>query len=369
MRLVTVHTLELGTTLGQDVIVDGRGIPLLRAGVSITERFKRALLEHEVPSVWIEDDLSEGIAPVTIISEETRRTTQNAVAAAMKEAAHAIATGSKLSEKMVDDLAEVAALISAEVDAAPDLAMHLAGMMGADQYLFEHSVDVTALGLLLARREFRDHGWVDYKGKRRFDGADARLAKLGLGLLLHDIGKTAIDPAILNKPGKLSEEEWVQMRRHPIAGAEMLSEATSFIIKAVVRSHHERFDGEGYPDGIAGERIHQFARIATVADVYDAVTSERAYKAADSPSVGYDVIVRGSGTAFDPSIVEIFKKVVVPYPPGHEVVLADGRTGIVVDAPLDTPFEPTVRVHTAAGSVEEIERAQVKCDAQQRQAA
>ena len=359
MRLIPVHSLEVGTPLAKDVIIDGRGIPLLRAGVAVSERFKQALLDHDVPSVWIEDELSEGIEPVQIIGDETRRTTQNAVASAMRDASKALAKGGKLSDKTVDDLAEIAALIAAEVESAPELGMHLAGMMGSDQYLFQHSVDVTALGLLIARREFKDNGWVDYQGRRRFENASGRMAKLGLGLLLHDIGKTAIAPQILNKPGKLTDLEWVQMKKHPQVGADMLSEATSFIIKAVVRQHHERWDGAGYPDGVAGERIHQFARIAAVADVYDAVTSERAYKAADAPSVGYDVILRGAGTAFDPELVKIFGKVVVPYPPGHEVLLADGRTGIVVDAPLDTPFEPTVRARTASGAVEEIARAEI----------
>ena len=359
VRLVTVHSLEVGTTLAKDVIIDGRGIPLLRAGVAVSERFKQALVDQEVPSVWIQDDLSEGIEPVQIIGDDTRRTTQNAVAAAMKDASRALATGGKLTDKTIDDLAEIAALIAAEVESAPELGMHLAGMMGADQYLFQHSVDVTALGLLIARREFKDNGWVDYQGRRRFENASGRLAKLGLGLLLHDIGKTGIAPQILNKPGKLTDIEWAQMKKHPQVGADMLSESTSFIIKAVVRQHHERWDGAGYPDGISGERIHQFARIAAVADVYDAVTSERAYKAADAPSVGYDVVLRGTGTAFDPELVKVFGKVVVPYPPGHDVVLADGRTGVVVDAPLETPFEPTVRVRSASGSVEEIARAEV----------
>ena len=359
MRLIPVNSLEVGTKLAKDVVIDGQGIPLLRSGVAVSERFKKALVDHAIPTVWIEDELSEGIEPVQVVSDETRRQTQNAVASAMRDASKALAQGGKLSDRTVDDLAEIAKLIAAEVESAPELGLHLAGMMGADQYLFQHSVDVTALGLLIARREFRDNGWVDYQGRRRFENAGGRLAKLGLGLLLHDIGKTAIAPHVLNKPGKLSDVEWAQIKKHPQVGADMLSEATSFIIKAVVRHHHERWDGRGYPDGIAGERIHQFARIASIADVYDAVTSERSYKAADAPSVGYDVVLRGTGTAFDPTLVQIFGKVVVPYPPGHEVRLSDGRTAIVVDAPLETPFEPTVRVRSASGAVEEIARAEV----------
>jgi HD-GYP domain-containing protein (c-di-GMP phosphodiesterase class II) len=139
----------------------------------------------------------------------------------------------------------------------------------------------------------------------------------------------------------------------------MLGEEISFLVKAVVRHHHERWDGRGYPDGLAGERIHQFARIASVADVYDAVTSERSYKSAAPPHVGVEVIERGIGSAFDPEVASIFQKVVVPYPPGYEVELADGRMAVVLDVDTDAPYAPKVRVRNDDGSVEEIERAEL----------
>jgi len=142
-------------------------------------------------------------------------------------------------------------------------------------------------------------------------------------------------------------------------GCDMLGEDISFLVKAVVRHHHERWDGNGYPDKLAADRIHQFARIASVADVYDAVTSERSYKSAAPPHVGVEVIQGGTGTAFDPEVVKVFNKVVVPYPPGYEVDLADGRRGVVLDVDLDEPFRPKVRVKNDDGSVEEIERAEL----------
>ncbi|HEX8206975.1 MAG TPA: HD-GYP domain-containing protein [Solirubrobacteraceae bacterium] len=357
MRLVNVSQIEVGAVLAQDVHAGQSGIPLLRRGVGVSERYKQALLENGIGSVWVDDEMAEGITPVTIMTEETRRQTAGAVGNALVEAKDAMSKGKGLSDNALADLAEMAELITQEVQNTPDCALHLADMMGADQYLLQHVVDVTALGVLLARRTFHDHGWVDFTGRRRFDGVEGRLQKIGLGLLLHDIGKLAVPKEVLDKPGKLTEEEWEIMRKHPVVGSDMLGEDASFLVRAVVRHHHERLDGKGYPDGLAGDRIHQFARISSVADVYDAVTSERVYKAAAPPSVGVDVIEQGSGTAFDPEVVAVFKKVVMPYPPGYEVDLVDGRRGVVIEVDVNDPYRPDVRIKNDDGSVEEIEKA------------
>ncbi len=358
MRLVTLDSLELGTPLAQDIFASGHGdIPLLRRGVAISERYKQALAAAGITTVWIEDDLGEGIIPQTAITDDTRRKASEAVGVALSEAKSALQSGKGLSDHALSDLSDVASIVTEEVMHLPDAALHLADMMGADQYLLQHVIDVTALGVVLARKTFKEHGWIDFTGRRRFDGVEGRLSKIALGLLLHDIGKLTIPPEILNKPGKLDDAEWDVMRKHPVIGVEMLGEDISFLVKAVVRHHHERWDGNGYPDRLAAERIHQFARVASVADVYDAVTSERSYKSAAPPHVGVGVIEGGVGTAFDPEIVKVFSKVVVPYPPGYEVELADGRTGVVTEVDLEFPYEPHVRVRNDDGTVEEIERA------------
>ena len=359
MRLVNVSQIEVGAVLAQDVHAGQSGIPLLRRGVSISDRYKHALAENGITSVWVDDELSSGITPVTIVTDETRRKTAGAVGSALNEAKDAMKKGKGLSDNALADLADMAELITQEVQNTPDVALHLADMMGADQYLLQHVVDVTALGVLLARRTFHDHGWVDFTGRRRFDGVESRLQKIGLGLLLHDIGKLAIPKEVLDKPGKLTDEEWEIMRKHPVIGCDMLGEDASFLVRAVVRHHHERIDGNGYPDGLAGDKIHQFARISSVADVYDAVTSERVYKSAAPPIVGVEVIQRGSGTAFDPEVVAVFNKVVMPYPPGYEVDLADGRQAVVIEVDVNDPYRPHVRIRNDDGSVEEIEHAEL----------
>jgi HD-GYP domain-containing protein (c-di-GMP phosphodiesterase class II) len=210
---------------------------------------------------------------------------------------------------------------------------------------------VTVLGLLLGRRVFNLYGWVNYRGGRSFDRIDERLATLGLGLLLHDVGKLIVPSTVLNKPGPLDTEEWELVRRHPVAGIELLpGDAISPLAKSVVRSHHERWDGSGYPDRRAGGKISQLARIASVADVYDAITSERPYRDARPAHVGHGAIVEGAGSEFDPEVVAAFRKVVAPYPVGTEITLRDGRSGIVASLSASAPDRPVVRItHDAEG--------------------
>lgn len=139
---------------------------------------------------------------------------------------------------------------------------------------------------------------------------DKRLRDLELGSMLHDVGKYRVPDAILTKPGPLSDEEWVIMRRHPEYGAAFV-ERIPFLAGAtdVIHCHHERFDGKGYPRGLAGEEIPLAARIFSVIDAYDAIVSKRCYKPAQDPSVAIAELHRCAGTQFDPEVVEAFVRV------------------------------------------------------------
>ena len=137
-----------------------------------------------------------------------------------------------------------------------------------------------------------------------------RIRDLELGAMLHDIGKCKIPDAILNKPGKLTPEEWDVMRLHPEYGAEIV-ERLEFLRGAteVVRCHHERWDGAGYPRRLAGEAIPLAARIFMVVDAYDTITSKRSYKDAQVPELALEEIRRCAGTHFDPDVVTAFERV------------------------------------------------------------
>jgi ribonuclease P protein subunit RPR2 len=164
-----------------------------------------------------------------------------------------------------------------------------------DAYTSKHAERVTAYGIEICNAV----------GLELADGE-----ALEFGFLLHDIGKVAIPDAILYKPGTLTDKERALMAQHPVIGAhivrgiEFLGEATK-----VVRSHHERWDGNGYPDGLAAEEIPLSARVFAVADVLDALTSDRPYRPASTLAVAREMITDGSGSQFDPRVVAAFVKI------------------------------------------------------------
>src|SRR3954464_5082055 len=346
MRLMATRRLEEGVVLGRDVF-DGRSsaIPLLRKGVKVTERHRQALLGVGVHAVYIEDAIGEGIEVKQAVDPDTRRRATVAVSRAFEGCKESLSNGTGVPESVIGDLQKVAEMIARDIEANADMAVALDDLASADGYTLQHSIDVAAIGMLVGRRLSRESGWIDPTGKRTYDRRDRRLARLGLGLLLHDIGKLIIPKDVLNKPGPPDASQWELMRAPPRAGVEMLrSDLISPLVKVVVRSHHERWDGGGYPDGLSGQGIHQLARIAAAADVFDAVTSERVYASARPPDIGVQIVLDGSGRAFDPDVVEVFRRVVTPYPPGVEIELGDGRRGVVVSVPQKDLTRPLVRV-------------------------
>jgi len=136
----------------------------------------------------------------------------------------------------------------------------------------------------------------------------AQREPLRYGAILHDIGKIHISESILRKPGKLNDKEWEEMKQHTIVGAELLK-SIPYLAQTIpiIRYHHERWDGKGYPDGLAGDKIPLAARIVSVADSLDAMTSNRVYQRAVPAEQAYDEIIDGSGSRYDPKVVKAFK--------------------------------------------------------------
>jgi len=144
---------------------------------------------------------------------------------------------------------------------------------------------------------------------RQLGWTDGHLNHLSYGSILHDIGKIHIMESVLSKPGPLDELEWNEMKKHPVLGAEMVRNI-SYLQPAIdiIRYHHERWDGTGYPEGLAGEKIPMAARIVAVADSLDAMITSRAYRVALTPDQAYDEILRCSGNHFDPAVVRAFQR-------------------------------------------------------------
>lgn len=345
MRILPVSRVSPGMRLAESVYSSKSGVrhALLQRGVVLNEAMLRALLRAGVFAVYIEDRLSEGINPVRPISDETRHETAVAIERVFEQAKDGRTT--RIPTDQVQQLESLVDKIMSELRSSGDLVSFLGDLGSFDAYTLNHSVNVCVLGLMIGEAYMTRFGWRDYRGERRTDDIESRLQKLGLGLLLHDIGKVVIPRDVLCKPGALTDDEMAMIRQHPAAGATLVDGmSVSPLTRAVILGHHERWDGKGYPHGKAREDIHINARIGAIADVYDAVSSDRVYRTRRPSHEAYELVLGSSGSAFDPELVKIFSRVVAPYPVGTAVMLSTGERGLIAENHAEHCTRPTIRI-------------------------
>jgi putative nucleotidyltransferase with HDIG domain len=209
--------------------------------------------------------------------------------------------------------------------------MALTMIKSYDEYLFNHSVNVGILTMALGE-------------SLGLDGTSLR--ELGLGALLHDLGKIRIPEAVIRKPRDLTEEEWQLIKSHPEEGVRMLQQmgVRSEIALRVVKEHHVRFDRKGYPTLGDGEDVHPYTMIVTISDSYDAMTTVRPYQRAFEPSQAIARMKSLSGSVFDPEMLDRFVEMLGIYPPGTAVRLSTGEIGVVTRPGTEDSARPWVRI-------------------------
>jgi len=237
------------------------------------------------------------------------------------------------------EIEKVEPLVARIVDsifASADALLPLARLKQHDNYTFQHSVSVCALMTAFART----------LGLPR-----ETIREIAIGALLHDVGKARIPDEILNKPGKLTEAEFERMKSHVVQSKLILmaTPGISPIALEVASEHHERYDGSGYPNRLAGEAISLRGRMAAIVDVYDAITSERVYHKGMPPTEALRKLLEWSSNHFEPRLVQAFIRSVGIYPTGALVRLESRRLAVVQAQNADKPTLPRVKVifHTA----------------------
>ena len=262
-------------------------------------------------------------------SDEMKRATK--IVAKGKEAVVSMFQEARMGKAIeAESAAPLVEEISNSVMRNPGALISLARLKTADDYTFMHSVAVCALMIALARQ---------------LDLDEQQVREAGMAGLLHDLGKAMIPLEVLNKPGKLTDEEFALVKTHPEEGYKLLLEGSgvSDVTKDVCLHHHEKVDGSGYPKGLSGDAMSLFARMGAVCDVYDAVTSNRPYKAGWDPAESIKRMAEWKGH-FDPVVFQAFVKSLGIYPIGSLVKLASGKLGVVIEQGEQSLLKPKVKV-------------------------
>ncbi|MDS1029334.1 HD-GYP domain-containing protein [Bacillota bacterium LX-D] len=329
MRKVRIDYLQPGMKVARPVI-SSDGYVLLNTDIVLKKSYIEQLKFFNVSAIYIHDDLAPDLDVCDVISDNTRMEAIRSVKELVVNIRDNIFKEKKIivrQEKIINTIKNIISdLLKNE-----DLVVNLTDIRTADSYTFAHSVNVCVLSILTGIN---------------LNFSENQLFHLGTGALLHDIGKTLIPNEIINKPGKLDEQEREKIKMHTIFDYNILenqSEISSFAAKVALQ-HHERIDGSGYPHGLKGKKIHLYSQITGIADVYDALTSDRVYRKAFLPHEAYEFLSGTGGTIYDYNLVKVFLSQIAPYPVGTFVKLNTGEIGVVVDVPKELTIRPVIRV-------------------------
>ena len=333
MRLVKLDKLKPGMKLGKPIFNDN-GKVLLTKGAELIDRLIPSLKKYNVSTVYIEDEVSEGIEIVEAIPEALRIEALNTITEGFQglmDVSSSNLQGMMKSSRAIRSFQKVYKDILDSLTSNQNALNLLATTKVHENYVFNHSLNVSIYACQLALE----------------NGLPLKnIEEIGLGAMLHDLGLVHVPLEILNKPGALTKEEYSLVQTHSIKGFEILRKIHEIPLPVshCALQHHERIDGTGYPRGLQGDEIHKYAKIISVCDVFDAVTNPRAFRAAIMPHKGLEILYAGSGTQFDTHQVNLFKNCIAIYPPGLTVTLNDGRTGIVTKYNYQAAGRPEIRI-------------------------
>lgn len=338
-KFISTRLLKNGMRIDQ-AIIDGTGRALIARGAYLDDFQIEYLQERGVNGVYIREgeedpeELEQQIPQYTKEVIEKNRVEDRSRVKLTESVRKRVGEGIQYlysntdSEHFAEATNNVANELMKAISDHDAVAVDIGMLKVSDEYTFKHSVDVATMAMIIGKK---------------YGLEDKELRELGIAGLLHDVGKTRIPKEILNKAGRLTEEEFALMKQHTLFGFEILKKRNQFseaIMRGVLQ-HHEKINGKGYPLGVSAEKIHCYARIISVADVYDALVTERPYKSAFSKRDAVEMIMAMTGE-LDIDAMKSFLGSVILYPVDSIVQLSNGEKAKVVENNTEYVLRPKV---------------------------
>jgi len=329
MRKISLDHVQMGMVVGKPVY-GSTGQVLLNTGIELKQQHLFYLKQLGINSIYIQDCRMDAIEVDDVVSEQVRSEGRALVAQIIRDVDSPSPNNKGLNVRE-REINELVASIVEELIENRELTIQLVDIRSVDSYLFAHSVNCAVLSTLMAVKMNFNYN---------------SLKDIALGSLLHDIGMAAIPAKIIKKDGELTRDEYETVKKHPIYGYEIFKKCSFFKKEAAdaILQHHERNNGQGYPFGLKGNEISLFAHFLSVADTFDALTSDKPNRKAFLNHQAVEMLMSWGGDYFNLDVLRHFLSNIAAYPVGTHVMLNNGESGYVT---LNSPgyaLRPVVRI-------------------------
>ncbi|WDV45218.1 HD-GYP domain-containing protein [Clostridiaceae bacterium M8S5] len=323
MRLLMVDKIKEDMVCAKTVFTSN-GTILISEGTKLKNKYTDKLLNHGVYMIYVENELAKEIEIDHIIKEEIIQSANEII----KDTIDNISYYQDIDIIKIKDTINN---IISQLFTNDNLILQVMEIRAVNDYILKHCVKVAVLSLMTGIA-------LGYNKQQLMD--------LGTGAILHDIGKALIPSEVINKPSQLTIHEYEIVKEHTNLGYVALKSqgCVNEEVCNIILHHHERVDGKGYPNGLKGNEIHEYVRIVSIADVYDALTSDRIYRKRIDSSMAIEYIVSMSGTQFDQTLAKAFIQNIALYPIGKGVILNTKEKGFVIKNFKNFPTRPIVKI-------------------------
>lgn len=330
MIYVPLKHLRQGMVIGHSVSLDSSFLPLVVADQELTQEIINKLTLRDIPGIYVKSDFFIDMGTENFLNPSFKKNLISNIEKMYEYFIHK----NEFSSNMEQTIKGLADSLVNLILSKNDCLVNIMQLKNYDNYTYAHSMNVGVVSVLIGFQ-------MGYP--------QSTLSELAVAGFLHDIGKLDISIDIINKPDKLTTEEFIEIQKHPENAVARLRYSTHIMPSVIygIRSHHEKYDGTGYPHGQSEDNIPLYGRILAIADIFDAITSSRSYRPAWSPHDAIEYMMSLANTHFDITLLNAFLKAIIIYPVGTIVELSNGHTAVVIHNTKGNSLRPVIKIFSS----------------------